>query len=84
MKTIVFFAVFLLFGCRVSPAGEEVSTDKLDAKIAAECKAGGGCYAVPKAAIEKMRSLFIELQTQIEQKDEEIKDLRKKLPHSCA
>jgi len=84
MKALLMFAAILLFGCASGEAGEEIPPDKISAEVAKECKLGGGCYAVPKAAIEKMRSLFSDMQRQLQMKDEEIEDLRKKLPRSCA
>lgn len=81
MKALIFTA-FLLLGASAST--EDVPPDKLDHKIAEECRLGGGCYAVPKAAIDKMRGLFTEQRDKIEAQDAEIRDLREKLPRSCA
>lgn len=78
MKALLIAATILLTGSTAS------EPDRMEEKAARECKAGGGCYLVPKAALEKMRGLILEQREQIDVRDKAIEDLHGKLDRSCA
>lgn len=78
MKTLLFTAALLLSGLTAS------EPDRIEERLAHECEVGGGCYLVPKAAIEKMRGLILEQNEQLETQEKVIEKLHKKIDRSCA
>ena len=78
MKILLLTAALLLTGSTAS------EPDRVEERVARECQAGGGCYLVPKAALEKMRGLILEQREQLEIRDKMMNEMYEKLDRSCA